>query len=219
MMHGSSAGRPRQRTFTSCTECRRRKQRCNQAKDRPCNNCSRRYPPVVCTYHQSASPPPSFDRIVDLRDEQVARQDYQTADRGMSAPGPSYMQTTQSDTSGLPATSMSDHNFYDNSRTYYSGSTTRHEYRTYAGDSSQHVVSSNVNYAPVDQSYYQSTQLSYSSAPATHSSYYSTSTTQGGGDWLSTNGDPSAFVGAGSADYYYVCDPDLDHNGPLSPRR
>ena len=66
--------RPRQRTFTSCTECRRRKQRvlllssylvipvhllplnttnkkqCNQAKDRPCNNCARRYPPVACTY-------------------------------------------------------------------------------------------------------------------------------------------------------------------------
>ncbi|KAH8747548.1 hypothetical protein BGZ57DRAFT_170254 [Hyaloscypha finlandica] len=39
--------RPRQRTFTSCTECRRRKQRCNQAKDRPCNNCARRYPPVA----------------------------------------------------------------------------------------------------------------------------------------------------------------------------
>ena len=24
--------------------------KCNQAKDRPCNNCARRYPPVVCTY-------------------------------------------------------------------------------------------------------------------------------------------------------------------------
>ncbi|KAJ5041252.1 uncharacterized protein L3040_005800 [Drepanopeziza brunnea f. sp. 'multigermtubi'] len=76
-MHASSSSafllRPRSRTrtsprtITSCTECRRRKQRCNQAKDRQCNNCARRYPPVVCTY-QSLSPPPASNPAVDTRD-------------------------------------------------------------------------------------------------------------------------------------------------------
>lgn len=40
--------RQRQRASTSCTECRRRKQKCNRAI--LCNNCQRRYPPVPCVY-------------------------------------------------------------------------------------------------------------------------------------------------------------------------
>jgi hypothetical protein len=143
------------------------------------------------------------------------------SDRGTSYLGPSYVQTTQSDTSDLSATSMSGHNFYDNSRTYYSGSTTRNDYRSYAGETSnsQHNGPSTTSYAPSDQSYYQGGQSSYSSATTAPSGYYSTATSHGGGEWLSTNGDPGAFVGAGSADYYYVCDPDIDNTGRTTPRR
>jgi len=97
----------------------------------------------------------------------------------------------------------------------------RNDYRSYSGESSasQLALSSNTNNAPMEQSYYQNGSLNYSSSGATYASYYSASTTQGGGEWLSTNGDPGAFVGAGSADYYYVCDPELDNHGPISPRR
>ncbi|KAL2261452.1 hypothetical protein VTK26DRAFT_4143 [Humicola hyalothermophila] len=37
-----------ERTTTSCGECRRRKQKCNQG--RPCSNCARRFPQPVCEY-------------------------------------------------------------------------------------------------------------------------------------------------------------------------
>ncbi|KAL2063727.1 hypothetical protein VTL71DRAFT_5532 [Oculimacula yallundae] len=40
--------RQRRRLQVSCTECRRRKQKCNPRKDGPCTNCLRRYPPVPC---------------------------------------------------------------------------------------------------------------------------------------------------------------------------
>ncbi|KAH8879023.1 hypothetical protein GQ53DRAFT_739394 [Thozetella sp. PMI_491] len=35
-------------TRTSCTECRRRRQRCDQKQ--PCGRCARRYPPPICHY-------------------------------------------------------------------------------------------------------------------------------------------------------------------------
>ncbi|KAK4201592.1 hypothetical protein QBC40DRAFT_171071 [Triangularia verruculosa] len=41
-----------ERTTTSCGECRRRKQRCNQGQ--PCNNCARRYPQPVCEYRPNS---------------------------------------------------------------------------------------------------------------------------------------------------------------------
>ncbi|KAK0638911.1 hypothetical protein B0T16DRAFT_234727 [Cercophora newfieldiana] len=37
-----------ERTTTSCGECRRRKQKCNQGQ--PCSNCARRFPQPPCEY-------------------------------------------------------------------------------------------------------------------------------------------------------------------------
>jgi len=245
-MHSSTAGmRPRQRTFTSCTECRRRKQRvflvsfkilwrleceltcekCNQAKDRPCNNCARRYPPVVCTYESSrsvsphflfsakvltiSSPPPTIDRIVDFRDDQDSRQE-------VPSPGPSYVQTSQSSVNVTPTTTVSD-GYYNSSYGYYSQQPARTDY--YQGESSgasyNASYSSSANYAPVSAGYYQSVPTSYST-PTTSGGYYSSPEQDGA--WLST-GDPAAFVGAGSSDYYYVTDPDPgNHQGHASSR-
>ncbi|KAL8392369.1 hypothetical protein RB595_002528 [Gaeumannomyces hyphopodioides] len=47
-----SRGSRVERTTTSCSECRRRKQRCNQAQ--PCSNCARRFPQPPCEYTASA---------------------------------------------------------------------------------------------------------------------------------------------------------------------
>ncbi|KAK4190699.1 hypothetical protein QBC35DRAFT_63754 [Podospora australis] len=41
-----------ERTTTSCGECRRRKQKCNQGQ--PCNNCARRYPQPPCEYRPNS---------------------------------------------------------------------------------------------------------------------------------------------------------------------
>ncbi|KAE8441055.1 hypothetical protein EG329_005917 [Mollisiaceae sp. DMI_Dod_QoI] len=40
----------RRRTQLSCTECRRRKQKCNPRPEGGCGNCIRRYPPVQCIF-------------------------------------------------------------------------------------------------------------------------------------------------------------------------
>ncbi|RDW84843.1 hypothetical protein BP6252_02433 [Coleophoma cylindrospora] len=63
---GSHVGnkRLRQRPATSCTECRRRKQKCNQARDKPCNNCLRRYPPVECVYEATKKPSNKYPETV-----------------------------------------------------------------------------------------------------------------------------------------------------------
>ncbi|KAF8848998.1 hypothetical protein BDZ45DRAFT_248662 [Acephala macrosclerotiorum] len=47
---GSGVKRSRRRAQLSCTECRRRKQKCNPRPGGPCGNCSRRYPPVECIF-------------------------------------------------------------------------------------------------------------------------------------------------------------------------
>ncbi|KAK4230276.1 hypothetical protein QBC38DRAFT_507611 [Podospora fimiseda] len=52
-------GRPRaERLTTSCGECRRRKQKCNQGQ--PCSNCARRYPQPACEYKPSSRFVPYF---------------------------------------------------------------------------------------------------------------------------------------------------------------
>ncbi|KAH7420038.1 hypothetical protein BKA64DRAFT_652241 [Cadophora sp. MPI-SDFR-AT-0126] len=213
-MHSSSASlRPRQRTFTSCTECRRRKQRCNQAKDRPCNNCARRYPPVICTYESSSSPPPT-DRVIDMRDNHVSQQDSGRGS-GSAVSGPAYMQTPQSNVSDTPVTSTSDG--YYTSHGYYAAATIRADYRQYHGEGStantQYVATSG-SYT-VDGGYYHD-QTNYNVAGSSQgqAGYYPM-TDQQRSDWLSTNGDPTAFVGSGS-DYYYV-EPDPEDHTP--PRR
>ncbi|KAH6662778.1 hypothetical protein B0J14DRAFT_610169 [Halenospora varia] len=71
---GEKERRTRQRTSTSCTECKRRKQKCNQAKDRPCYNCARRFPPVECRYTE---PKPKkqrtkLERLVELNHDQLS---------------------------------------------------------------------------------------------------------------------------------------------------
>lgn len=47
------------------------------------------------------------------------------------------------------------------------------------------------------------------SAPVTTGGYYSSTS----GEWLASNGDPTAFVGVGEGDYYYVPEPDENDNG------
>ncbi|KAK3498990.1 uncharacterized protein B0T23DRAFT_5531 [Neurospora hispaniola] len=44
-----------ERTTTSCGECRRRKQKCNQGQ--PCSNCARRFPQPLCEYKPSSRRP------------------------------------------------------------------------------------------------------------------------------------------------------------------
>lgn len=151
-----------------------------------------------------------------MRDNLVTQQDTGRG-RGGDVSGPAYIQTSQSNVSDVPATSTSDG--YYASHGYYAAATTRADYRQYQGEgptsNSQYVATSG-SYA-VDGGYYQD-QTSYSVAGSTHGQshpgYYPI-TDQQRNDWLSTNGDPTAFVGAGS-DYCYV-EPDPEDQAP--PRR
>lgn len=150
-----------------------------------------------------------------MRDRLVTQQDSGRGGSGDDVSGPAYMQTPQSNTSDVPTTSTSD--TYYNSSGYYASATTRADYRQYQGESStsnSQYVGTSGSYA-ADGGYYQD-QTNYSVAGSTqgHTGYYPI-TDQQRTNWLSTNGDPTAFVGAGS-DYYYV-EPDTDEQA--SPRR
>ncbi|KAK0109196.1 hypothetical protein ONS96_003019 [Cadophora gregata f. sp. sojae] len=146
-----------------------------------------------------------------MRDNHVSQQDSGRGS-GNDVSSPAYMPTPQSSVSDTPITSTSD--AYYSSHGYYAIATTRAEYRQYQGEgpaNTQYVATSG-SYS-VNGGYYQD-QTNYSVAGSTqgHTGYYPI-TDQQRTDWLSSNGDPAAFVGAGS-DYYYVePDPD-DHTAP-----
>ncbi|KAH7411373.1 hypothetical protein BKA64DRAFT_704478 [Cadophora sp. MPI-SDFR-AT-0126] len=78
--------RTRQRASTSCTECRRRKQKCNQAKDKPCNNCARRYPPVPCTYDSFRRTSKYKESIIDLKVTEAKLEESESDDSELLSP-------------------------------------------------------------------------------------------------------------------------------------
>lgn len=135
---------------------------------------------------------------------------------------PSYVHqttvTTPSDTSGYPASTGNDY-YSVPSTGYYTSTTTRPDYGTYAHDvpSPPH---SRIQYSSVpdtggyastttDAAYYnQNSHFDYSS-PGASSGYYPAS------DYYTTTGDPAAFVGATSGEYYYV---ESDHDLPSTTR-
>lgn len=127
------------------------------------------------------------------------------------------MQTSQSDVSDLPATTTSDGDYH--SHGYYAAATTRADYRQYPGENStannQDVPTTSGSYTVDGGGYYQDQTNWSAAAGSPHSGGYYPSTEQQRIDWLSTNGDPTAFVGAAS-DYYYV---EPDPEDQASPRR
>ncbi len=158
------------------------------------------------------SPPPSIDRVVDLRDVNSASRDdaQHSGGRTTVTPGPTYQQTPQVVTSNS-MTTTAEQPYYN--APYYAPSTTRPDYRPYSGDTSSYVATSNAgDYVALDNGYYQGDQMNYGGQD-----YYANQDAQG--NWLSTNGDPGAFVGVGNPEYYYVCDPEPDHSKTTSPRR
>ncbi|KAL8367067.1 hypothetical protein RB595_007990 [Gaeumannomyces hyphopodioides] len=58
-----------ERSTTSCGECRRRKQKCNQGQ--PCSNCKRRFPEPICDYGPRRADAPAFVAVLG---PQIARQ-------------------------------------------------------------------------------------------------------------------------------------------------
>jgi len=112
------------------------------------------------------------------------------------------------------ATPATTDGYYNSSYGYYSApAAPRNDYPSYSagGSSPGYAVpayTTSAGYTPVSAGYYQSATTSYT--PVTSGGYYS-SPQQDSGAWLST-ADPAAFAGAGSADYYYVADPDPGHH-------
>jgi hypothetical protein len=163
---------------------------------------------------------------VDLHNNEVqAGQTYhqQAAGRADQNPNPAYVQTSQSYYGGsTAAAASSSQQTYGSSQGYYSTpSSTRGDYRGYPSGSasSQNVASSGAGgYVTGDEGYYQQGQMSFSSMAQSHDiGYYPTSEEQEE-EWLSPSGDPSAFVGAGSSENYYVSD-EFEHSRSAPPRR
>jgi hypothetical protein len=144
---------------------------------------------------------------VEFRDDQDSRQEVPSS-------GQAYVQTSQSSMTVTPTTTASD-GYYTSPYGYYTAPAARTDYHAYQGESSgtsYTAYSSSATYAPVSAGYYQSAQTSYST-PTTSGGYYSSP--EQSGAWLST-GDPATFAGAGSAEYYYVADPDPGNQGHAS---
>ena len=187
-----------------------------------------RYPPVVCTYQSSRLATNCFkcttadesfsltphERIMNQQDDhriQTSQPSYQLEhDRVNEVPDPVYLQTSQSDYGGsTAAAASSSQQTYTSSQGYYSTpSTTREDYRDFPSDSSsfRHTASSSSAGDYMTGGYYQQGQMSFSSPEQNHDvGYYPTSDEQTD-DWLLPSGDPAAFIGTGSAEYYYVSD-------------
>ncbi|KLU85429.1 hypothetical protein MAPG_04455 [Magnaporthiopsis poae ATCC 64411] len=62
-----------ERSTTSCGECRRRKQKCNQGQ--PCSNCQRRFPEPICDYGPRRGDAPAFVAVLG---PQIVRQHHKT---------------------------------------------------------------------------------------------------------------------------------------------
>ncbi|RDW82824.1 hypothetical protein BP6252_03936 [Coleophoma cylindrospora] len=70
----STTVRPRQRVTTACSQCQKRKQKCDRAQ--PCRNCCRRYPPVDCLYQATQRARPSDERDKAGERQGVALNDF-----------------------------------------------------------------------------------------------------------------------------------------------
>ncbi|CAG8984239.1 hypothetical protein HYALB_00004222 [Hymenoscyphus albidus] len=205
-MHSSSSSsalRPRQRTFTSCTECRRRKQKCNQAKDRPCSNCARRYPPPVCTYQSSSS----SDHVLDSRDADRNAVRSNQPSRSNAPLDPSMTPASQY-YGGHSAAVISPGGQYPYNTTpdYNTPSpSARSDGRYYSGNSSSHQIdnsSTSGDYYPTTAGYYPA-DIGHSSADTSQDYSYLAPSDQD--QWL-TGSNADVFVGTGTNEYYYVDD-------------
>ncbi|KAG9242593.1 hypothetical protein BJ878DRAFT_162726 [Calycina marina] len=181
-MSSASGQRPRQRTSTSCGECRRRKQKCNQAKDRPCNNCARRYPPVACIYDSGISRGSPVERSLD--EDGASHEDVSSDYRSCSQ----------------QYTPVPDAQYTDSSNAYYAAGQTSaanywsqqqepsctNQYSTAASDTSCYTVvdtTASTRGKSFDAGYY-ATEFPPDSSPAAHQS----------GPWYSASGEPRASV-------------------------
>jgi hypothetical protein len=253
--HGSAAAslRPRQRTSTSCTECRRRKQKvrlrvpghlyfghvltffqCNQAKDRPCNNCARRYPPVACTYDSGSSRyvlrTPSrrtmclcifsrgstVERVVDLEGEEGRADEQNPSARTTSNSSYRQGQAAASDYSANQAQYSSNE--------YYAPGQASSGYWPQQ-DQTWNTQDASSPSGTYDASYSDTAGAS-SVGSAYDASYYNTYAGYSP-QWLAATGDPGAFVGTGTAydtlnglptdhsrrnaDLYHFCEPEPDN--------
>ena len=138
---------------------------------------------------------------------------------------PAYQATTQSGSDDIPTTS--DYQVYNSSHPFYSPLATTTSYRQRDGyEDSQHVVPSSSASGYYSGSTNYQTGYTYTSSQSYDTDYY-TGTDPQEGQWLSSNGDPGAFVGSGTAydtlndlpidqsrrnaDLFYFCEPDSEH--------
>ncbi|KAH6690307.1 hypothetical protein F5X68DRAFT_68868 [Plectosphaerella plurivora] len=97
--HRPSRAMRAERTTTSCGECRRRKQKCDQRQ--PCGNCARRFPQPPCEYRvtkrRTSTPSPSALPIFDISqhlDQYIDQAIPGTYDALLDAPQPPWGKRT-----------------------------------------------------------------------------------------------------------------------------
>lgn len=201
-MHGSASLRSRQRTLTSCTECRRRKQKCNQTKDRPCSNCARRYPPVACTYlsHESSSAKVSrrgspaehvhgadHGRTTPKMDEQMVASEQ--VQRGSHSPYGSLSNAAE-----YPALPLEQSTYPSSPDIYYSSlqSVNYNQQSQYSTSPTYYPPTTNGAYLPSQQA------PAAAGGQQSYSSYYPpVPTTQA--DWSPSNTESREFIGLSSS--------------------
>ncbi|KAL8404635.1 hypothetical protein RB594_009479 [Gaeumannomyces avenae] len=87
-----------ERSTTSCGECRRRKQKCNQGQ--PCSNCKRRFPEPICDYGPRRGDAPAFVAVLA---PPIARQQH-NSDSSSSSRTARALNLTTTTTAGTVAT-------------------------------------------------------------------------------------------------------------------
>ena len=191
---------------------------CNQAKDRPCNNCARRYPPVACTYDSSRLKLPkcssysstnvifsrgsTIERVIDLQEGTNSRDEEQPSSRPTTYQVSSASYASQADGTAFPS---QENQLPSTSHPFYAPLESTTDYWQQQDDpwSTQNLTSSTSS-SSVTGGYYQShddyeygSYPSYTTAAQSYGGYYSSAGAPAGG-WLASTGDPGAFVGTGT---------------------
>ena len=215
---------------------------CNQAKDRPCNNCIRRYPAVECIYEStsydtlheqfayrltSARPPAiaeqrAGDRAHSQYDQQVSPLSHPMGDHSRSPiTNTGYAQPPNTPYNTTFVSTTQTDSYFPITYSSLTNSTSRPFYHQSANSETSSTTSNGPSYVATTSAgndYLMDDDGTYygGADPGYGGAYYGDVSQVNQGTWVTTQGDVTGFTGPNTSsggDYYYAHVADQHHIG------